>query len=367
GSINVYAFVTENEQGKVYFDWDGLKEAVFIAVKFLDNVIDVNKFPLKAIEDMSLATRKIGLGLMGVGDLLFELGLPYNAEEGRKFMEQLMEFINYWSKVESVELAKERGPLPYFSKSFYAEGRMPFAGFDDKASWRMDWDKLSSDVKKHGIRNGYTTVIAPTGSISMIAGVSSGMEPVFASVFQKHVAVGSFYYVDPAFEHVIKKAGLYDERMLDDVSNSGGSVQRIEYIPKTLKKALVVAYDITPEDHIKALAAFQRWTDSSISKTTNFPADATVEHMKTVYELAYKLGCKGVTVFRDSSIKTQVLVTGSGKEKAAQAEIEAKIQKAESPAAATSEETCPECKTKMVLSEGCGTCPSCGYSYCSVA
>ncbi len=369
GSINVYAFVKENETGEVYYDWDALKEAVLLATKFLDNVIDVNKFPLKAIEDMSLATRKIGLGVMGVGDLLFDLSLPYNTEEGREFMERLMEFINYWSKIESIELAKERGPMPYFTKSFYPDGRMPFAGFDDKASWHVDWAKLIQEVKKHGIRNGYTTIIAPTGSISMIAGISSGMEPVFSSVFQKHVAVGSFYYVDPAFEHVMKKAGLYDSKLLEDSSKSGGSVQKIDYIPKEIKRALVVAYDITPEDHVRALAAFQRWTDSSISKTTNFPADATVEHMKAVYELAYKLGAKGVTVFRDSSIKSQVLVTGGSKEKTEQQKIEEKIQKAASPAAAasTTEEKCPECSTKMVISEGCGTCPSCGYSYCAVA
>ena len=370
GSINVYAFVKENETGEIYYDWDALKEATLICTKFLDNVIDVNKFPLKAIEDMSLATRKIGLGVMGVGDLLFELGLPYNSEEGREFMERLMEFINYWSKVESVELAKERGVMPYLSKSFYAEGRMPFAGFDDRESWHFEWDKLANEVKKHGIRNGYTTIIAPTGSISMIAGVSSGMEPVFSSVFQKNVAVGSFYYIDPAFERVMKKSGLYDEKLLEDVSNSGGSVQKIDYIPKELKKVLVDAYDITPEDHVRALAAFQRWVDSSISKTTNFPADATVEHMKEVYELAYKIGCKDVTVFRDTSIKSQVLVAGHGKEKAAQEEVESKIQMAvaTSGGAMPSEgEKCPECGMKMVLSEGCATCPSCGYSYCAVA
>ncbi|HIK00571.1 TPA: adenosylcobalamin-dependent ribonucleoside-diphosphate reductase [archaeon] len=368
GSINVYAFIKENENGELYFDWDELKETTLACTKFLDNVIDVNKFPLKAIEDMSLATRKVGLGVMGVGDLLFELGLPYNTEEGREFMERLMEFITYWSKVESVELAKERGIMPYLSKSFYPEGRLPFAGFDDKASWHLDWDKLVNEIKKHGIRNGYTTIIAPTGSISMIAGVSSGMEPVFSSVFQKNVAVGSFYYVDPAFERVMKRAGLHDEKLLEDVANASGSIQKIEYVPKEIKRVLTVAYDITPEDHVRALAAFQRWTDSSISKTTNFPADATVEHMKKVYELAYNLGCKGVTVFRDTSIKSQVLVTGTGKEKAKQEEVEAKIQmNAPSAAAVSVGEKCPECSTKMVLSEGCATCPSCGYSYCAVA
>ncbi len=369
GSINVYAFAKEDETGKTYMDWDGLKEAVLICTKFLDNVIDINKFPLKAIEDMSLATRKIGLGVMGVGDVMFELGIPYNSVEGYKFMEQLMEFINYWSKVESIQLAKERGVMPYYSKSFYQEGKMPFAGFYDKGSQHFDWEKLAEEVKKHGIRNGYTTIIAPTGSISMIAGVSSGMEPVFSSVYQKHVAVGSFYYVDPAFERGMKKAGLYDTKLLEDVSNSRGSIQGLEYISGELKKVFVVAYDMTPEQHIRSLAAFQKWTDSSISKTTNFPADSTVEQMKAVYELAHKLGCKGVTVFRDSSIKSQVLVAGTDKGKAAEQEVKAEIARAEGTAhkPASSKETCPECKAAMVLSEGCATCPSCGYSYCSAA
>ncbi len=366
GSINVYAFARENEKGEVYFDWDELKEIVSTATQFLDNIIDVNKFPLKAIEDMTLSTRKIGLGIMGIGDLLYELKIPYNTEKGREFMSKLMEFINYWSKVTSVEIAKKRGALPYFDKSAYKNGKMPFAGLYDGKGKSLDWGNLIEDIKKYGLRNGYTTVLAPTGSISMIAGISSGMEPVYSLVYQKHVAVGSFYYTDTAFERGIKKSGLYDEKLLEDVSNNRGSVQGIPYIPPELQKVFITALDMTPEDHVYALAGFQRWVDSSISKTTNFPADATVDHMKTVYELAYKLGCKGVTVFRDKSLLSQVLVAGSGKEKAAMEEVRAKIEKSESRTS-QEEEKCPECSGKIVLSEGCGTCPSCGYSYCSVA
>ncbi|MEK6949702.1 MAG: ribonucleoside-diphosphate reductase, adenosylcobalamin-dependent, partial [Nanoarchaeota archaeon] len=283
GSINVWYFAKEDSDGNTYYDWNGLKDAVFKCTRFLDNVIDINKFPLKQIEEMSLATRKIGLGVMGLGDLLFELRIPYNTEEGRKFMEKIMQFIAYYSKVESVELARKRGNLPYYNKSFYKDGRMPFAGFELQDEWDFDWNKLSEDVKRYGIRNGYDTIIAPTGSISMIAGCSSGMEPVYSLVFEKNVKVGSFYYVDPAFERALKKEGLASDEIMQDICDNKGSVQGLESFPKELQKAFVTAMDITPEDHIRALASFQKWVDSSISKTNNFPADATIEHMKESY------------------------------------------------------------------------------------
>ncbi len=304
GSVNVWAFAQED--GTI--DWDDMKKTIMLGEKFLDNVIDVNKFPLKQIEEMTLATRKTGLGIMGVGDLLYELGIPYNTDEGRNFMERLMEFINYWSKVEAIELAKERGSMLYYDKSFYPEGRMPFSGFDDRSSWHFDWDEIAEKAKTIGMRNGFTTVIAPTGSISMIAGCSSGIEPVYSICFEKNVKVGSFFYVDPAFEKVMQREGLLDTQLMEDIATHGGTVQTIPYLSEKMKSIFVTANDITPEDHIRALAAFQRWTDSSISKTNNFPASATVEYMRESYLLAYKLGCKGCTVFRDSSIQDQVLV-----------------------------------------------------------
>ena len=148
GSINVWAFAKEDENGNVYYDWNGLKDAIFSCTRFLDNVIDINNFPLKQIEEMSLATRKIGLGVMGVGDLLYELRIPYNTEEGRKFMEKLMQFFEYYSKIESIELSKKRGILPYYNKSFYKEGRMPVRGFDLENEWDFDWNKISEDTRK---------------------------------------------------------------------------------------------------------------------------------------------------------------------------------------------------------------------------
>ena len=379
GSINVWAFVKRDENGKVTYDWDGLREAVYIGSRFLDNVIDVNNFPLKAIEDMTLATRKIGLGVMGLADLLFELRAPYNSDEGRKLMEDLMEFVNYHSKLASIQLAKERGPVPYFNQSFYPEGKLPFSAFGDKKSWHFEWEKVTEMIKQHGVRNGYTTVIAPTGSISMIAGCSSGIEPVYSLVFEKHVKVGSFYYIDPVFERVMGEEGLFGDDLLRDVNDHGGSIQRITYIPEDLKRVYVTAMDIRPEDHIRALAAFQRWTDSSISKTNNFPANATVDDMRQSYILAYKLGCKDVTVFRDTSIKGQVLVAPRKKQDTAtRTEEKTKNDQAANPpkilamplvggsqAVGEQLKVCPQCTSQVVYQEGCYICPECGWGACS--
>jgi ribonucleoside-diphosphate reductase alpha chain len=315
GSINVWSFVDKTSGKKPQMMWDELGRAVQTASRFLDNVTDVNRYPLKEIEDMTLYTRKIGLGIMGLGDLLYELDLPYNSKAGLDFMEQLMEFVNYHSKITSIDLAKSRGALPSYRQSFYKEGKLPFAGFADKKSWHFDWNAVSRDVKKYGIRNGYTTVIAPTGSISMIAGCSSGIEPVYSLVFEKHVTVGNFYYVDPVFEQRMQEEGLIGDDLIKDVAAHHGSVARLSYIPDKIKKAFVTAHDIAPTDHIRALAAIQKWVDSSISKTNNFPADATVDDVREAYLLAYKLKCKDVTVFRDGSIVSQVLVAGTDKKK----------------------------------------------------
>lgn len=373
GSINVDAFVVEDENGNASVDWESLKTAVYTATRFLDNVIDVNKYPLKEIEKMTLATRKIGLGVMGLADLLFEMGLPYNTDEGRKFMERLMEFINFHSKKASIELAQERGAIPTFKQSSYAEGKLPFSSFEDKSCWNFDWAALAEEIAQKGIRNGYTTIIAPTGSISMIAGCSSGIEPVYSLVYEKNVSIGSFYYVDRVFEKVMKKEGLYDDDLIKQVVENGGGVQKIPYIPERLRKVFVTAMDISPLDHIKAIATFQKWVDSSISKTTNLPESATVEDIKTAYFQAYKLGCKDVTVFRDKSIKSQVLQSPP-----AQTESDGgttnlvfapPAHSRTIPLSDTSESNgiCPVCATKLEFKEGCATCPICGFSYCPTA
>ncbi|MBI4399293.1 ribonucleoside-diphosphate reductase, adenosylcobalamin-dependent, partial [Candidatus Micrarchaeota archaeon] len=266
-------------------------------------------------------------------------------------------------------------------KSFYPKGRLPFKGFEDKKSWDFNWDEVTEAIKKYGVRNGYTIVIAPTGSISMIAGCSSGIEPVYSLVFEKNVKVGSFFYMDPVFEKMMMKEGLYDDNLMKAVHDNNGSLQNIPYIPPELKRVFVTAMDIKPEDHIRALATFQKWVDSSISKTNNFPANATVEDMRQSYLLAYELGCKDVTVFRDTSIKNQVLVAPKRKEEEKKQEVApAPPKPVEKPAEklTTSSTTmiqkinkydevknCPACTTAVNIQEGCVTCPSCGWGLCA--
>ncbi len=361
GSINASSFVLEDDDGKTYFDWKGFSQTVLDSTQFLDNVIDVNKYPLPQIENMSLKTRKIGLGVMGVANALCELGLSYRTEEGRKFMEQLMETVNYHSKIKSIEKSTERGPLPYYEKSSYKDGMIPVAGFEKKEEWHFNWDETSEKIKKHGIRNGFTTVIAPTGSISMIAGCSSGIEPIYSLVFEKNVAVGRFYYADHIFEKVMRKEGLYSDELMKEVVEHSGRIYDMPNMPQHLKDVFVTALDISPEDHIRALAAFQKWTDSSISKTNNFPADATIDDMRKSYILAYKLGCKDVTVFRDTSIKDQVLVAPKK---------DVREEKMPEPPCGPSSKTeikeCPECKSKNIdKKEGCVSCRECGWGACT--
>ena len=365
GSLNLWAFIKEeyhDGKRKVYFDWEDFKKSIKTATKFLDNVLDVNKYPFPEIEKMTLKNRKIGLGIMGLADMLFELEIPYNSEEGRKWMEKVMEYVNYYSKEESIERAKTRGKFPTYRKSFYPEGKMPIKGFEERESWNLDWDKLVKKIKKHGLRNAFTTVVAPTGSISMIAGTSSGIEPVFSLVYEKKVSLGTFYYVDPVFEKTMEREGLYDDNLLKDISANEGSIQQIKYIPDKWKRIFVTALDISAEDHVRALAAIQKWTDSSVSKTINFPEDATVEDMRKAYLLAHSLGCKGLTVYRYKSIKG-VYIPGEEEEK------EEKPQSVKIEETKETEETlekCPICGTPLIKSEGCKKCPVCGWSVCEL-
>ncbi|KKU99041.1 MAG: Ribonucleoside-diphosphate reductase, partial [Candidatus Wolfebacteria bacterium GW2011_GWE1_48_7] len=231
GSINVWSYAEKNGGKKPVFNWERLAADTQTVMRLLDNVIDVNKYPMPEIEAMTLSTRKIGLGIMGLGDLLYELEIAYDSKEGFAFMEELMEFVNYYSKLASIDLSKERGRMPMFDKSAYKDGQMPFAAFKDKASWKQDWKGLVKKMEQHGIRNGFTTVLAPTGSISMIAGCSSGIEPVFSLVFEKSITIGSFFYVDPVFEDRMQREGLMDDALLKDVSGVSGSVRNVSYIP----------------------------------------------------------------------------------------------------------------------------------------
>jgi ribonucleoside-diphosphate reductase alpha chain len=285
GSINLTRIV---EEGKI--NWEKLRETVRNAVHFLDNIIDANNYPLKEIEAITRANRKIGLGVMGFADMLIKLGISYNSEEALQLAENLMKFIEEEAHKKSVEIGEERGSFPNFEKSI----------------WK---DKYSA------MRNATVTTIAPTGSISIIAGCSSGIEPIFAISFIRNVLGGTrLFETNPLFEIMAKERGFYSAELLEGIAKTG-SAQKIGAVPEDVKKIFVTALDIQPEWHVRIQAAFQKYTDNAVSKTVNLPNEARVEDVRKVYELAWKLKCKGVTVFRYGSKPEQVLYIGEIKTK----------------------------------------------------
>jgi len=280
GSINLSKFVKDND-----VDWTKLKRVVRTAVHFLDNVIDMNKFPIKEIEYMTKQNRKIGLGVMGFADMLILLGIPYSSKLALKFADKLMEFIYKSARETSIELAQKRGPFPNFSKSIYKDG-VP-------------------------IRNATLTTIAPTGTISIIANASSGIEPIFAVVYTRKNILDNqeFYEVNPYFEKIAIERNFYSNELIEKIAKTG-SIHDMDEIPVDVRRLFVTAHDILPEDHVRMQAVFQKHVDNAVSKTVNFPYNATRDDVKKVYLLAYQLGCKGVTIYRDKSRDKQVLNIG---------------------------------------------------------
>ena len=282
GSINLAQMV---QNGAI--DWQRLGSVVEGAVHFLDNVIDMNRYTLPQIEAMTKANRKIGLGIMGFADLLIKLGIPYNTPEALQTGEKVMAFIDQKGREASRALALTRGSFPNFEGS----------------ALRSRWDAM---------RNATVTTIAPTGTISIIAGASSGIEPLFAIAFKRHVLDGKeLVEVNPHFEAMAKQRGFYSEDLMREIAESG-HLPNLNGVPQEIRALFVTAHDISPEDHIQMQAAFQRYTDNAVSKTVNFPQEATVEDVAKVYRLAYELGCKGVTIYRDRSRPEQVLYKGVG-------------------------------------------------------
>ncbi|MHC1599886.1 MAG: vitamin B12-dependent ribonucleotide reductase [Candidatus Methanospirareceae archaeon] len=267
GSINVSKFV-EPPDGEV--DWERLKEAVWLCVRFLDDVIDVNRYPLPEIEEMTRANRKIGLGIMGFAELLIKLGIAYDSKEALSMAGKLMRFITTEARRCSKALGLEKGAFPNFEQSI--------------------WTKYDA------MRNATVTTIAPTGTISIIAGCSSGIEPLFAVAFVRNV-MGGMLEINKLFEAIAKERGFYSKDLIRDIAKSG-SIQNIDGIPEDIKRIFVTALDISPEWHVRMQAAFQKYTDNSVSKTVNLPSDATWGDVKEVFLLAYKLKCKGITVYR---------------------------------------------------------------------
>lgn len=273
---------TEPEKG---VDWNRLHELVKLGVHFLDNVIDQNRYPIREIEEQTRASRRIGLGVMGWADMLAQLRVPYNSEAALELGGKVMEFINTKGHFHSSELAKSRGKFPRWSHSTFA---------DEGVS----------------MRNATITTVAPTGTISIIAGCSSGIEPYYAISFVRNVMDGTkLIDANPEFEKIAKKRGFYSTELMEKIAKSN-SIKEIEEVPEDVRRTFDTAADVSPEMHVRMQATFQKHCDTSISKTINFPAEATRDDVKTAYWLAFKLGCKGVTIYRDGSRADQVLSTG---------------------------------------------------------
>jgi len=294
GSINLSNMVRHGDS-TICIDHDKLEKTVRLAVRFLDNVIDKNKFPLPQIEDMTKKTRKIGLGVMGFADLLIKLGLPYDSDEALRTADEVMQFIDEKATEASTALAEERGVFPAFEDSIYDVPDGP------------------------RLRNATTTTIAPTGTLSIIAGCSSGIEPLFALSYVRNILDGAgFVEVNPYFEQVAKKEGFYSDELMADVAKRG-TIRDMDGIPESVKRLFVTAHDISPEWHVRMQAAFQRSTHNAVSKTINFPHSATREDVRNAYILAYELACKGITIYRDRSKDAQVLNIAAKEEEAVEA------------------------------------------------
>ena len=301
GSLNLSLMIKGNEP-----DWELLRQVVRDSVDFLDDVVDRSDFPLPQIEKMVKSNRKIGLGVMGWADMLYQLKIPYSSDQAVDLAGQIMEFIDFEAKQRSTELAVQKGSFPNFTGSIYDTGSF------DRISLVKDWGSLRSEIKTKGMRNATLTTIAPTGTISMIADTSSGIEPQFSLVYVKTVLDGAkLHYVNKWFRQALEDEGLFSEEFLDEISQHG-TIASMSSIPQHLKDVFQTAHDITPEWHLRMQAAFQAYTDNAVSKTINFANNASVQDIRTAYELAYQLGCKGVTVYRDGSRENQVLSTGSG-------------------------------------------------------
>ena len=353
GSINLGKHLKKvvNKKGEkvLEVDWFKLKKTVRVGVRFLDDVISVGTYPLEKVDQVVKSNRKIGLGVMGFADMLVRLGLAYNSPKALKLAGKIMQTIQQTALVESRKLGKEKGNFSNFKGS--------------------RWDKKN----QKNMRNATLTTIAPTGSISMIAGASYGIEPHFALAFNKEAMGGvSLPEINADLIEALKRAGVdLSNGSLDQIA-SQGSLDGIKGIPEKIKDIFVTAHEMTAQDHIKMQASFQKYTDNAVSKTINLPHDARVEDVAKAYLLAWEKKCKGLTVYRDTSRSKQVLSVGYGssekrenppKAKAFRRAGKTKIQKIIGKA---DDGKCSQCKTKMLKTEGCSTCPSCAFSLCSV-
>ncbi|AKG54201.1 ribonucleotide reductase of class II [Dehalogenimonas sp. WBC-2] len=283
GSINLVRMLKATDDG-LEIDFDKIARIVPIAVRFLDNVIDINRFPILAIAQATKRTRKIGLGIMGFADMLIRLGIPYNSTKAITVAEEVMEFITGLAHEASHQLAEERGVFPAYKGS-------------------------SHEAKSVTMRNACCTTIAPTGTLSIIAGVSSGIEPIFASVFVRNILDGeNLLEINPYFEEVARERGFFTRELIEQLVLTNHLYRRSE-IPEDVRKVFVTAHRVSPDWHVRLQAAFQRHTDNAVSKTVNFPKSATKEDIAKVFTMAFEQGLKGITVYRDNSRELQPLCT----------------------------------------------------------
>ncbi|MEZ0576769.1 vitamin B12-dependent ribonucleotide reductase [Halodesulfovibrio aestuarii] len=305
GSINLNIMIAKDDSGIVSVDWERLRRVTHLAVRFLDNVIDASRYPLDKITEMVTTNRKIGLGVMGWADMLFQLNIPYNSQEALNLAEKVMEFIQAEGRAASKQLAKERGAFPAYKDSIFGERNLgPY-------------------------RNATITTIAPTGTLSILAGCSSGIEPLFALSFTRHVMDGDkLVETNPFFKAALEERGCYSEKLMDAITKKG-TIADIDYLPEDLRRVFVTAMDIEAEFHLKMQAAFQKYTDNAVSKTVNVPKEATVDDIRSIYWMAYEHGCKGVTVYRDGSLQSQVLCTESTEPKEEPAPTRLKVERPE--------------------------------------
>lgn len=378
GSINLNKMVKENNDGTCSVDWDLLAKTTRTAIRFLDNIITINKYPLPQIAEMVNNNRKIGLGIMGWADMLMKIGISYASEQGTKLASQIIEFIDYESKCESIELSKERGRFANFKGSIYDSEHYLYNKYKDKSAGKISdeqWKELDNKIKKFGIRNATTTCIAPTGTISMIAGASGGIEPLFGLVFSRLILDNTeMLEINPIFKNYMIKHNLYSEELMKKIAIDG-SIAHINNIPENVKKIFVTAHDVTPYWHVKMQAAFQLHTDNAVSKTVNFVESATRDDIKETYILAYKSHLKGITVYRNNS-RTFQPMNLKKEEKKSEKIIKEKIKTPEktiqtekneeyNPSGEVKTIICPECGNKIEMAEGCYICLNCGYSGCS--
>ncbi|MFH2085471.1 MAG: ribonucleotide reductase N-terminal alpha domain-containing protein [bacterium] len=374
GSLNLREHIKKIKGDGYQVDWEKLSETIELAVRFLDNVVDANKYvsAVPELEEAAHKVRRIGLSVMGLSDMMYLVGVRYGGSKGQDLASQIMEFVRYHAMITSIKLARVRGPFPGIVGSIYDPQNMKWsapkplvAHKTDFGRPSLDWKKLIVDLKQYGIRNGAQTTVAPTGSIATISGLEGyGCEPVFALSYVRHTREGAekegkewreMYYESYLFEMAMKKSGLSKSernKLFEQVRDNGGSLKGISGVPKEIAEICVVSSDLSFEEHVRMQAVMQRWIDNSISKTINFPSTATPDDVAKAYQLGWELGLKGMTVYVEGSREQVILEKKIGP-------YETKEDKQVTP-----QELCPECGTPMRREEGCSTCPSCAYSKC---